>query len=512
MKKLIRALFGKKVLGVLLLLLQLWIFYIGFYAVTEYSVYIFGGANIIGAVVILLIINREIDSGIKISWAFMIAAMPVFGIALYCYVRLDIPAGKIKNKLRTIYDATSVFNQTDYYELNKLIAENNCDTGTFKYIKNCSGYQLYTGTSVRYFSLGDDAFPVIIDELKKATKYIFLEYFIINDKSEMWNMIHDVLLQKVREGVEVRVMYDGMGSLTTTSSSFCSNLNRQGIKCEIFSSIKPFLSTYQNNRDHRKIIVIDGKTAFSGGINLADEYINKRKMYGHWKDNTIILKGEAVKSFVLMFLRMWNTSYAQPENFEKYIDECFFSRAEANDGYVMPFDDAPFREERIGKNVYTNIINTAKDYVYIMTPYLVLDEDMRSSLKFAAKRGVDVKIIMPHIPDKWYTFALSRTYYPDLIAAGVEIYEYSHGFVHSKTTISDDKKAVVGTINYDYRSMYLNYECGVYMYDASSLDDIKADFIDTISKSMQFKVEDYYSTSLLMRLVGRVLRVFAPLM
>lgn len=512
MRKLLHIITGKKVMGILFLAIQLWIFYIGFYAITENSIYIFGGSNILAGLVILFIINRDTDDGIKISWMFLILAMPVFGISLYYYVRLDLPANRIRNKLRTIYEATSYLNENDGFILDKLISRNTRCAGTFKYIRNVSGYPPYSDTEVSYFPLGDDAFPVILEQLQKATSFIFIEFFIINEKSEMWSRIYEILLQKVNEGVEVRVVFDGMGSFATTSFDFADKLRRQGIKCEVFASIKPFLSTYQNNRDHRKIIVIDGKVAFSGGINLADEYINKRKLYGHWKDNAVMFKGAAVKSFLIMFLRMWNVMGDTEENFDVYTNTTKYDMGKVSDGYVAPFDDSPFLSERVGNNVYADIINGAVDYVYIMTPYLVLDEKIRSSLKYASARGVDVRIVMPHIPDKWVTFSLSRTYYPELISAGVKVYEYVHGFVHSKTTLCDGERAVVGTINYDYRSMYMNYECATLIQENSSLADIKYDFDDTFSKSKEITLDEYYSTSIFMRLVGRILRVFAPLM
>lgn len=510
-KKIVKIITSKICVGALLLLFQLGLFYMGFYAVNEYSMFVSGGTKILGIIGILYILNRDMDSGIKMSWILLIAIMPVFGVCLYFYIRMDFASGKIKNKLRTIHDATTYLNENDDYELIKLNNENLPDIGTFNYLNNSGDYLPYTNTFVKYIPIGDEALPLIVDELRKATKFIFIEFFIINDKSRMWNEVYKVLCEKIHEGVEVRVLYDGMGSLTTTSRGFKDKLRRHGIKCHTFSPIKPFLSSYQNNRDHRKIIVIDGKTAFSGGINLADEYINERKLYGHWKDNSIMLKGDAVKSFTIMFLRMWDVVEGE-NNYEKYTSERNFEYRSYDDGHVAPFDDSPFRNERIGKYVYSDIINTATKYIYIMTPYLVLDSEILNALKFASKRGVDVKIVMPHIPDKWFAFAVARTYYPELIESGVELYEYTHGFIHSKTTLSDDIRGVVGTINYDYRSLYHNYECAVYLYANSSLEDIKADFDETIKKSRKFTIDDYYRSSLLMRFVGRILRVFGPLM
>ena len=511
-KKLLKFLTSKKFVGAMFLLLQLGLFYMGYYAVNEYSTILMGGSTFLGVVGIIYILNQDTDSGIKASWIFLVAVLPVFGLFLYAFIHMDFPSGKIRAKLRNVYDATSYLNEDDDYELMKLQNEKLPDIGTFNYLDKHAGYPPYSNTYAKYVPLGDDALEIIIDELKKATKFIFLEFFIISEKSRMWKEIYHVLRDKIYEGVEVRVLFDGMGSLLTTSSSFKEKLKKHGIKCMEFAPVKPFLSSYHNNRDHRKIIVIDNKTAFSGGINIADEYINERKLYGHWKDNSIMLKGDAVKSFTLMFLRMWSVVGGIDEVYEKYLGDRNLDYRSFDDGHIVPFDDSPFRTERVGKSVYTDIINTSNEYLYIMTPYLVLDSELLSSLKYAAKRGVDVKIVMPHIPDKWYAFAHARTYYPELIKSGVKIYEYTHGFVHSKTTLSDNIKAVVGTINYDYRSLYHNYECGVYLYANSCLEDIKADFDDTLQKSKLFTLDDYYSTSIFLRFVGRVLRAFAPLM
>jgi len=512
MRRFIQLITSKKILGAVFLLIQLAMFYLGFYALREYSLYILGGEKIIGAVAIIFIVNNDSDSGYKLSWVFLIAVMSIFGVCLYFYVRTDFAAGRIRKELKAVNDATAYLNNQDGYELSKLLAENNADSGVLSFLNDRGGFPPYANTEAKYYPLGDDAVYAIIEQLRNARKFIFMEFFIINEKSSVWQEIFRVLRSKVKEGVEVRLLYDSMGSMTTTSAHFCDNLRSAGINCYCFSPLKPFLSTYQNNRDHRKIVVIDGITAFTGGINLADEYVNKRKLYGHWKDNAIMIKGDAVKSFGIMFLRMWSVVSGSSENYEKYVGETDYEHRNFDDGHIIPFDDNPFRSDRLGKTLYTDIINSSRDYVYIMTPYLVLDESMRESIKYAAKRGVDVRIIMPHIPDKWYAFALARTYYPELIEAGVNIHEYTHGFVHSKTIVSDGIKAVVGTINFDYRSLYLNYECAVYLYANSAITDIEKDFRQTIERCKLFTENDYYATSLYKRFIGRILRIFAPQM
>ena len=326
----------------------------------------------------------------------------------------------------------------------------------------------------------------------------------------MWESILDILKQKAKEGVEVRVMYDGTCVLSLLPYFYPELLEKEGISCKMFAPIKPIFSTHYNNRDHRKILVIDGKTAFTGGTNLADEYINRKIRFGHWKDTAVMIKGKAVESFTYMFLEMWNVSEKRPEDYLRYKTPREFSMA--NDGYVIPYGSSPYGSERVGKQIYMDILNTARDYVHIMTPYLILDHEFLMTLVYAAKRGVEVQIIMPHIPDKKTAFSLAKTYYNELLEAGVEIYEYEPGFVHAKVFVSDDEKAVVGTVNLDYRSFYHHFECGLLMYRNSQIPYIKKDFQETLEKSIKIQISDYKKLKLGTRVLGKALRPFAPLM
>ncbi len=330
----------------------------------------------------------------------------------------------------------------------------------------------------------------------------------------MWDAVLDILQEKVAEGVEVRVMYDGMCSLTLLPYHYPQELEKLGIRCKMFSPVRPALSTYQNNRDHRKITVIDGHTAFTGGINIADEYINRRERFGHWKDTAIMLKGEAVNSFLMMFLQMWNITEWHPEDYGKYQKSPDYVYPEHlnMDGYVMPYGDSPLDDETVGQHVYMDILNEARHYVHIMTPYLILDSDMITALTFAAKRGIETVIIMPHIPDKIYAYLLARSYYEELLLAGVKIYEYTPGFVHAKVFSSDDEKAVVGSINLDYRSLYLHFECAAYLYRNQAVHDVEQDFQRTLEQCQEITVENCRQYPLMKKLAGKVLRLFAPLM
>lgn len=313
-------------------------------------------------------------------------------------------------------------------------------------------------------------------------------------------------------GVEVRILYDGMGSLMVLPDKYNKKLNEMGIRCKVFNQFRPFLSSSQNNRDHRKIAIIDGKAAFTGGVNLADEYINEIEKHGHWKDCAVMLKGEAVWSFTVMFLQMWHADGAdQEENFGQFKYE-FPENSERSAGYVLPYGDSPLDEEPVGEAVYMEIIDRAQEYIYICTPYLVLDYEMTTALKFAAKSGVDVRLILPGIPDKWYAFAAAQRYCKALLEAGVKIYRYKPGFIHSKSFVSDDKIGVVGTINLDYRSLYLHFECAALMYRHPVLKDVKDDFLKTLKKCVPMTLEEMNKLPLWKKLLNCILGLFAPLM
>ena len=372
---------------------------------------------------------------------------------------------------------------------------------------------MYENTSVEYFSLGEDKFEALKRELRQAERFIFMEYFIV-ERGYMWDSILEILEEKVKEGVEVRVMYDGMCCLMLLPYHYPKVLEAKGIRCKMFSPIKPTLSTYQNNRDHRKIVVIDGHTAFTGGVNLADEYINRKVRFGHWKDTAIMLKGDAVLSFTMMFLQMWNVTERQQDDFSRYVLPRGTEVAGAGDrgGFVLPYGDSPMDREQVGERVYLDILNQAKNYVHIMTPYLILDDEMENALCYAAKRGIDVTIIMPHIPDKKYAYLLARTYYPELIEAGVKIYEYTPGFVHAKVFVSDDEKAVVGTINLDFRSLYLHFECASYIYRNPVVLAVEQDYQDTLKTCALITMENCKNYSWGGKKLGRLMRLVAPLM
>ena len=330
----------------------------------------------------------------------------------------------------------------------------------------------------------------------------------------MWQTILNILEKKAKEGVDVRLIYDGFGCLTTLPYKYDQEMRRRGIKCEVFNRFRPILNIIQNNRDHRKICVIDGWTGFTGGINLADEYINQRKRFGHWKDTAVMLKGEGVWNMTAMFLYMWGivTKTDTSLDFGNYVPHRWHPNDFPGSGYVQPFCDSPLDDEIVGENVYLNIINRAKNYVYICTPYLIIDNEMMTALCLAAKSGVDVRIMTPGIPDKKMVFLLTQSYYKQLLEAGVKIYEYQPGFLHAKSFVCDDKVGVVGTINLDYRSLYLHFEDGVWMYKNDVILDIRDDFTETLEYCDPIDLAFCQKRNIVVRAIQNVLRVFAPLL
>ena len=494
----------------------------------QHSPYIFEILSLVSSAVMVYIINDKSNPAYKIAWIIPVMLMPLFGGVLYLFVKLNFGALAPKRVLNRNLDRTKKYAKTSD-EVRAGIEKEEASFGKLAdYIEQTGGYPAWGNTSVSYYALGDDTMEVLVEELKKAKKYIFLEYFII-EEGIFWNQILEILEEKAKEGLDVRVMYDDFGCVALLPRKYHMLLKQKGIRCRKYAALTPVLSTHLNNRDHRKMIVIDGVTAFSGGINLADEYINAYDKYGHWKDNGFLLKGDGVYNYTMMFLQMWNINSASAhEDFSIYLEKRPLEGEEStakqerlseeeyssgqHPGYVIPYGDGPHQLEDVAKNVYMDILNRTRKYVYIMTPYLILDYEMQQALEHAAKCGVDVRIIMPHIPDKKMVFYIGRTYYPQLIRAGVKIYEYTPGFVHSKTFLSDGDMATVGTINLDFRSLYLHYECGTLFYKTEGLDKIKEDFQDTFEKCQLVNMQDYYRFPLRQRMAGRVLRVFGPLL
>ncbi|WP_302625451.1 cardiolipin synthase [uncultured Eubacterium sp.] len=461
-------------------------------------------------VVVIYIVNDKSDPTMKLIWVIFIMFVPALGILMYFYAKFQLGSIILKKRLEHIDVRSERYLQPDQNIYNDLQIQDKQVSMIAKYIYDNTGCPVYRNTEVTYLNCGEEKYRALIEQLEEAQDFIFMEYFII-EEGRVWNSILRVLEKKVQQGVEVRVMYDGLCSLTKLPIGYFKKLRKKGIKSKTFAPARPFFTTQQNNRDHRKILVIDGKVAFTGGINLADEYMNVIDRFGYWKDTAVMLRGDAARSYTLMFLQMWNVSEKTIGNFDRYLD-VEIPLQFPNNGYVIGYGDDPFGKERIGESVYLHIINTANRYLHIVTPYLVIDNVMMSSLKFAAKRGVDVKIVMPGIPDKAYAYCIARTYYNELIEAGVEIYEYTPGFTHAKMFISDDEKATVGTINLDYRSLFLHFENGCFIYKNKTILDIEQDYQQMLSDSKKVSLIECRNRPIVYKACGKLLRLLAPLM
>ncbi|MEE1199529.1 MAG: cardiolipin synthase [Christensenellales bacterium] len=501
-------LFGRSSLIALLLVAQA-VLLIGLFARWQFAYYAYGGVYALSAFMALYLINQPMNPSTRQTWLILILLAPILGSLLYFFVSMDIGHRLLRKRLEDIaYETKPFLSRRD--ELYRTMQQNEPELASLaRYTYSHGGFPAYANTHVDYYPSGESKFTALLEDLARAQSFIFMEYFII-DEGFMWDRILEILQRKVRQGVEVRVMYDGTCALFRLPYHYPDTLNALGIQCKQFSPIRPLVSTHYNNRDHRKIVVVDGHTAYIGGVNLADEYINRKRLFGHWKDTAIRLQGEAVRSFTLMFLQMWHVS-ERAVDYKRYLDAPL-PEFPPSEGYVIPYGDSPFDDERVGESVYLDIINRARDYVHIMTPYLIIDGEMSTALRYAAKRGVDVRLILPHIPDKKSAFALAYTHYKELIRAGVRIYEYIPGFVHAKVFVSDDCKAVVGTINLDYRSLYLHFECAAYLYKTTIIPEIEADFQDTQARCRLVTETDVKNEKLYRRALGFLLKLFAPLM
>lgn len=495
------------IISAILLLLQLIFLFYVLYDITAKSVALYALSMIAGTITVIYILNRRGNPDHKIAWIIFILVFPVFGISVF----LLWGGGRVLPHLRRkmekceahylpyIKEDSKIRDRLRYYDM--------FHSRQADYLSGESGYPLYGNTETEYLSPGEKIFEKMLRELEKAEKYIFMEFFILAE-GYMWDEIHKILVGKVKEGIEVRIIFDDFGSIKRQHKNFISNLRDEGIAVSVFNPIKPSMNIFMNNRSHRKIVVIDGKTAFTGGFNIGDEYINRMARFGHWYDSGIMLKGEAVRSFLAMFCCMWEFTTKQELDINSY-----FSEYQASDsGFVLPYCDDPLNDKNPAEGIYMQILNTAQKYVYITSPYLIIDNTMTSILRMAAKSGIDVRIVTPHIPDKWYVHPVTQYNYLELLEAGVRIYEYTPGFIHSKLFVSDDKIATVGTVNMDYRSFVFHFECGAWICDNDTVLDIKAQFEDIISKSQEIRIDEWRKRPLAMRLKQAILHIFAPFM
>lgn len=463
--------------------------------------------ELLGIITVISIINKRDNPSYKIAWIVFILALPVFGLLVYMLWGGQRTFPHLKRRFKKCDEHYMQFLEQDPAVKRIIAYEDNSRTRQAAYLCNESGFPIYQNTSIKYLSPGEVFLDELLVELNKAEKYIFLEYFIIAE-GIMWDKIFNTLVEKAKNGVEIRVMFDDFGSIKRQHKDFVTRLKRNGIAVSIFCPINPSLNIVMNNRNHRKIIIIDGKVAFTGGINIGDEYINEFVRFGHWMDCAAMIKGEAVKSFIIMFCTMWEYNTNKHIEVEKYLTEY----NEANDSYVIPYCDSPMDNRSTAEGIYLQMLNTAHRYVDIATPYLILDDKMKSAIILAAKSGVRIRIITPSIPDKKYVHPVTQYYYSELLEAGVKIYEYTPGFIHSKMFISDDSSATVGTVNMDYRSFFFHFECGVWFTNEEAILTMEKHFEEILEASKEITIDEWKKRKSIDKFLQWILHIFSPLM
>lgn len=509
-------LWGRFVLIAFLIAVQFFWLVLVFYKLSYKFTYANYIIRVLAVVVVLYIVNRSMNPNNKLLWTFLILLSPVFGLFLYLIFgrrgavraerkKIDAIKSEMLKHIRQKPEVTQSIEMQDKTVYRQM-----------KYINDWSGYPVYQNTSTKYYKCGEEMFPDMIAALEQAQKFVFMEYYII-EVGYMLQCILEILERKVQAGVEVRLIYDDIGSIGTVPKDFAKTIEAYGIKCMPFQPFQPLMSVLMHNRDHRKMMIIDGKVGFIGGINLADEYINHVERYGYWKDTAVQLKGEAVYSMTFMFLTMWEYVGGESSDVENTLDKSVtdgvkYAQQIEQNGFVQPYCDCPFDEEYVGETVYLNIINQAVDYVYIFTPYLIIDNEMLTSLMNAAKRGVDVRIVTPGVPDKRIIYWITQSYYRVLIESGVKIYQYRPGFLHAKSFLCDDKIATVGSVNLDYRSLYLHFECGVFLYRCKAVEELKADCLEVFACSDEVTIAFCEEQHIFIQLFQGVMRLLAPLL
>ena len=508
-KGLIHAIFSRFGLVLVLLVLQFGALFSLMRWFSDLLPHYLGGTLLVTAAMMVYLLNQDMNNSVRIPWLVVTALAPVLGVLLFCYTKEDVGHRMLKKRLLELEGQTRSQLPQNKKTGKALDADCPGAASLAQYLRGRGGgFPVYENTQVTYFPSGEAKFAALLPQLESATQYIFLEYFII-DEGLMWGRILEILARKAAQGVDVRVMYDGTCEFSTLPRDYPRRLEALGIQCKVFAPVTPFVSTHYNYRDHRKILVVDGRVGFTGGVNLADEYINHVEKYGRWKDAAVMLEGEGVRTMTALFLQMWSIQ-REPE-FAQFLTRPL-PETQAN-GFVIPYGDCPLDGERVGEMVYIDLLNRARHSVHIITPYLILDGELETALRFAAERGVDVHLILPGNPDKWFAYALAKTHYLPLLSSGVKISEWVPGFTHAKVMIMDGQEAVVGTINLDYRSLYHHFENAVWMRGVDCLPRIEADFQDTLAqcRTVEPTRQSVWQGKKLLHLVGMMLKFIAPL-
>lgn len=465
--------------------------------------------RILALLLVLVLYWKETNAAFKMPWMILTMTFPILGISLYFLMGRPGPGRRLQKWFDKIDDTLFAELDTDNGSEQQLRSDSPRAANLSSYIRNSSRYPLYQNTEITFFDDAAKGLEAQIRAMREAEQFIFLEYHAFED-AQAFRRVKEILYEKAKQGVDVRMIYDDVGCVSYLGPEFRRELKANGVKCRRFNPVIPILSPLINNRDHKKITVIDGKTGFTGGYNLTDEYFNITHPYGHWKDTGVKLRGSAVNSFTVMFLEMWDALRQEDADYEAFLPvKRPLAPENSAVGFVQPYADTPLDTEPLGENIYMNMIKMADRYVWFTTPYLIISDEMARELILAAKRGVDVRIITPGIPDKKMIYQVTRSYYEKLLAGGVRIYEYTPGFLHAKQCICDDNACVVGTVNLDYRSLYLHFEDGVFFYGCSAAADVKRDFLETFAVSREVKDQ---KVTFRVRLWRAILRLFAPMM
>ena len=494
----------KIIIIILAITLQIIVFFSLFGATTKLSEYARIVFEIIKFISVIYIIYKRQNPAYKIIWIIFLMFMPITGFVAYLLWGNNKTPKSMKNKMEKEDNKNKLIKKEKIYNL-----EDKDRKKEANYLYNVTKFPMYYNEEIKYYKTGEESYKKLIEDIKNAKKYILIEFFIISEGT-MWNEIYEILKQKRKENVKIYLIYDSLGSLLKKPKHLRQQLESINIKYIKFNPLTPFIRSYINYRDHRKIIVIDGLIAYTGGINIGDEYINKNSRLGHWKDCVARIKGESIKNLIVIFGSHWNINSNIPLNYNELVNEIKETKEE--NGYIIPYSSTPQNKLNPAKNTYINIINHAKNYIYIMTPYLILDNETEEALINASLQGIDVRIITPRIPDKKLVNACTKSFYNLLLESNVKIYEYEPGFIHSKILVSDDNVATIGTTNFDFRSFYLNYECGIWIHNTKEEKIIREDFIKTLEKSTEIKKEQWNKRKLKTKIKEAILRLISPLL
>ena len=474
-------------------------------------VWVNAALNLLSIIIALYLVRKDETSAYKIGWIVLIAVLPLLGGAMYLLFGNKRPARWLRERMEAVeQEHRTLLLQNPAENASQTAGLDTVSRSLSRYIAQYGPYPPWSGTAARYYACGEEMYPALLADLERAERFIFLEFFIIHP-GRMWDGIEAILRRKAAQGVDVRLIYDDFGSLLTVPTDFVVRMERNHIRCIPFNPVVPLVSLVMNHRDHRKIVVIDGTIAYTGGVNLADEYINAEQRFGYWKDAALRIEGAAAWNFSVMFLNFWNSFRPTEKDYSLFAPDPAVCSHIQPDGVVQPYADSPLDEEPLAETLYLDILAQAQSYVYLYTPYFAVGESLLDAMRCAAKRGVDVRLVVPGTPDKKLVYRLTRSYYVPLLRAGVRVYEYSPGFLHAKCCVSDDRAAIVGSINLDYRSLYLHFECGVLLLENSQVSALRDDVLATVAVSREVSLSDCH-TSIPGTLLDSVLRLLSPLM